>query len=102
MTEHPHTVDERGYLPPMGRRWLLPLYDPLTRLAGVSRLHDGPAAPATIQPRHPGPGVWRTAGGPGMLWGPAAPRPPDAEVIGTAPAPAALRRARRKAKRAGL
>jgi ubiquinone/menaquinone biosynthesis C-methylase UbiE len=99
MTGQHHPVDERNYLPPMGRRWLLPLYDPLTRLAGVSRLHDGLADRATIQPGHR---VLEIGCGTGNLLVTVARRHPDAEVIGIDPDPAALRRARRKAKRAGL
>ena len=97
MTERHHTVDERNYLPPMGRRWLLPLYDPLTRLAGVSRLHNGLADRATIQPGHR---VLEIGCGTGNLLITVARRHPAAEVIGIDPDPAALRRARRKANRA--
>jgi ubiquinone/menaquinone biosynthesis C-methylase UbiE len=99
MTERHHTVGERNYLPPMGRRWLLPLYDPLTRLAGVSRLHDGLADRANIQSGHR---VLEIGCGTGTLLVSIARRHPDAEVIGIDPDPAALRRARRKAARAGL
>ncbi len=52
MTEHPHTVDDRHFLPPMGRRWLLPLYDPLTRLGGMPRVHAGLLDRAGIRPGH--------------------------------------------------
>jgi ubiquinone/menaquinone biosynthesis C-methylase UbiE len=99
MTEHHHTVEQRSYLPPMGRRWLLPLYDPLTRLAGVSRLHDGLADRATIQPGHR---VLEIGCGTGNLLLTIARRHPDTVVIGIDPDPAALRRARRKAARARL
>jgi ubiquinone/menaquinone biosynthesis C-methylase UbiE len=99
MTDHHHTVDQRSYLPPMGRRWLLPLYDPLTRLAGVSRLHGGLADRATIQPGHR---VLEIGCGTGNLLLTVARRHPGVEVIGIDPDPAALRRARRKAARAGL
>ena len=99
MTERHHTVDDRSYLPPMGRRWLLPLYDPLTRLAGVSGLHDGLADRATIQPGHR---VLEIGCGTGNLLVTVARRHPGAEVIGIDPDPAALRRARRKANRARL
>jgi ubiquinone/menaquinone biosynthesis C-methylase UbiE len=99
MTEPHHTVEERSYLPPMGRRWLLLLYDPLTRLAGVSGLHEGLVDRATIQPGHR---VLEIGCGTGTLLVTVARRHPGAEVIGIDPDPGALRRARRKANRAGL
>ncbi len=99
MIERHHTVEERTYLPPMGRRWLLPLYDPLTRLAGVTRLHDGLVDRATIQPGHR---ILEIGCGTGNLLITVAGRHPDAVVIGIDPDPAALRRARRKAARARL
>jgi ubiquinone/menaquinone biosynthesis C-methylase UbiE len=99
VTEHRQTVEERSYLPPMGRRWLLPLYDPLTRLAGVSRLHEGLVDRASIQPGHR---VLEIGCGTGNLLITVARRHPGAEVIGIDPDPAALRRARRKANRARL
>ncbi len=33
------TGGDRGFLPGMRHAWLLPLYDPFTRLAGVGRVH---------------------------------------------------------------
>jgi ubiquinone/menaquinone biosynthesis C-methylase UbiE len=87
------------YLPGMGRDWLLPLYDPLTRLAGAARLHEGLADRANIQPGHR---VLEIGCGTGNLLLTVARRHPDAAVIGIDPDPAALRRARRKAARAGL
>jgi hypothetical protein len=61
MTAHQHTAGERPYLPPMGRRWLLPLYDPMTRLAGVSRVHEELAGRADLRP---GSGPWRSGAAP--------------------------------------
>lgn len=99
MTEHPHTVDERHYLPPMGRRWLLPLYDPLTRLAGMRRVHTGLVDRADLQPGHR---ILEIGCGTGNLLLAVARRRPSTQLIGIDPDPAALRRARRKADRAGL
>jgi SAM-dependent methyltransferase len=99
MTDRPPTIHDRNYLPPMGRRWLLPLYDPLTRLAGISRLHGGLLDRADLQPGHR---VVEIGCGTGNLLLAAARRQPSAEVMGIDPDPAALRRARRKAVRAKL
>jgi ubiquinone/menaquinone biosynthesis C-methylase UbiE len=98
MTERPATLDHRHYLPPMGRRWLLPLYDPLTRLAGMRRVHDGLVDRADIRPGHR---VLEIGCGTGNLLLTVARREPGAELTGIDPDPDALRRARRKARRAG-
>jgi SAM-dependent methyltransferase len=87
------------YLPAMGRRWLLPLYDPLTRLLGARRVHGKLLDQAGISP---GARVLEIGCGTGNLLLLAKRRCPDAEVIGLDPDPAALRLARRKAGRAGL
>jgi ubiquinone/menaquinone biosynthesis C-methylase UbiE len=99
MLRHAHATDERHYLPAMGRRWLLPLYDPLTRLAGMSRVHDGLIARADLRP---GQRILEIGCGTGTLLLAVARRQPGAQTIGIDPDPAALRRARRKADRAGL
>ena len=44
------TVDDREYLPAMGRTALLPLYDPFTRLLGVRDAHWRLVAQAGIEP----------------------------------------------------
>jgi len=99
MTEHPHAVDGQHYLPPMGVRWLLPLYDPLTRLAGMRRVHSGLVDRADIRPGHR---VLEIGCGTGNLLLAVARRRPSTQLMGIDPDPAALRRARRKADRAGL
>jgi len=99
MTAPQHTAGDRPYLPPMGRRWLLPLYDPFTRLAGVSRVHDELAARADLRP---GQRILEIGCGTGNLALTVARRRPDAEVIGIDPDRGSVRRAARKARRAGL
>ena len=48
----PVTGRDADYLPPMGKEWLLPLYDPLTRLVGVGRVHRRLVAAAGVRPGH--------------------------------------------------
>ncbi|GIM91972.1 class I SAM-dependent methyltransferase [Paractinoplanes toevensis] len=92
-------MTERDYLPAMGRHSLLFLYDPCTRLAGVGRLHDELLDRAAVRPGHR---VLEIGCGTGNLVLRLARRTPGAEVLGTDPDPAALRRGRRKAARRGL
>jgi len=99
MTAHQHTAGDRPYLPPMGRRWLLPLYDPMTRLAGVARVHEELAGRADLRP---GQRILEIGCGTGNLLLTVARRRPDAEVIGIDPDRGSVRRAARKARRAGL
>jgi ubiquinone/menaquinone biosynthesis C-methylase UbiE len=105
MTDHPAPpVAGTGgaaphYLPAMGRQWLLPLYDPFTRLTGARRVHRELLDRAEIGD---GSRVLEIGCGTGNLLLLAKRRCPDAEVTGLDPDPAALRRTRRKADRAGL
>jgi SAM-dependent methyltransferase len=89
----------RPYLPAMGRAWLLPLYDPFTRLIGAPRVHGELLDRAGLRP---GSRVLEIGCGTGNLLLLAKRRCPDADVAGLDPDPAALRLARRKADRAGL
>jgi ubiquinone/menaquinone biosynthesis C-methylase UbiE len=75
----PDRHQEHDYLPAMTRDWLLPLYDPFTKLLGVSRLHRRGNLTLRAQRMHP-----------------------EADVVGIDPDPLALERARRKAQRARL
>jgi hypothetical protein len=84
---------ERRYLPAMGRRWLLPLYDPLTRLAGLPRIHRELVEQADLRA---GLRVLEIGCGPGGLLHLVHLRFPDADLAGLDPDPAALARARRK------
>jgi ubiquinone/menaquinone biosynthesis C-methylase UbiE len=84
---------ERPYLPAMGRRWLLPLYDPITRLAGLHRIHRGLIEQADLRA---GLLVLEIGCGPGGLLRLVHRRFPDVDLAGLDPDPAALARARRK------
>ncbi|MFC7546979.1 class I SAM-dependent methyltransferase [Plantactinospora sp. GCM10030261] len=99
MTHQPHLDHEQHYLPPMGKRWLLPLYDPFSRLAGVGRLHEQLLDRADIRA---GQRVLEIGCGTGNLLRALGRRTPDVDATGIDPDPGALRRARRKAVRSGL
>jgi ubiquinone/menaquinone biosynthesis C-methylase UbiE len=96
-TSHAHSG--QTYLPGMGHHWLMPLYDPLTRLIGVTALHDVLIDQADPQP---GQRILEIGCGTGNLTLRVKARQPDAAVTGLDPDPTALRRARRKAGRRGL
>jgi ubiquinone/menaquinone biosynthesis C-methylase UbiE len=87
------------YLPGMGHDRLLPLYDPLQRLLGISRIHRPLVEQAGIRP---GQRVLEIGCGTGNLALLVGLLHPDAEVMGLDPDPKALARARRKAERRSL
>jgi SAM-dependent methyltransferase len=97
MTEH--AAADRHYLPAMGHDRLLPLYDVVTRLAGVRRAHarllDGAGLAA-------GQVVLEIGCGTGNLALAAKRRRRDAAVTGLDPDPRALQAAHRKAARADV
>ncbi|MFW3172984.1 class I SAM-dependent methyltransferase [Geodermatophilus sp. CPCC 206100] len=93
------TGEQRPFLPGMGHRWLLPLYDPLTRLVGVSRVHRRLLEQAALQP---GQRVLEIGCGTGNLLLGAKRREPGVAAVGLDPDLDALARAARKARRAGL
>lgn len=104
MTEHtpagPAGAGHHGhFLPAMGRTWLLPLYDPFTRLLGVGGLHRQLVDRAGIEP---GQRVLEIGCGTGNLLLLVARRYPAADVVGLDPDPDAVARTRRKAARDGL
>ncbi|MEQ4304720.1 methyltransferase domain-containing protein [Plantactinospora sp. B6F1] len=99
MMGHSHTDHERSYLPAMGKDWLLPLYDPFIRLAGVGRVHGQLLDRADLRP---GQRILEIGCGTGNLLRALGRRVPDVEAVGIDPDPAALRRARRKATRSRL
>lgn len=99
MTGQAHAPHEQTYIPAMGRRWLLPLYDPFTRLAGVGRVHDQLLDRAELRG---GQRILEIGCGTGNLLAALVRRLPDAEALGIDPDPGALAKARRKAARRKL
>nr|MDT0659298.1 methyltransferase domain-containing protein [Micromonospora sp. DSM 115978] len=93
-----HTPDG-DYLPGIGLHWLMPLYDPLSRLLGAGRLHRDLLDHADVRP---GQRVLEIGCGTGNLLTELARRTPGIDAVGIDPDPGALRRARRKAAKAGL
>jgi ubiquinone/menaquinone biosynthesis C-methylase UbiE len=91
--------DGRSFLPGMSRSWLLPLYDPLTRLLGVRRVHRRLLDQAGVRP---GQRVLEIGCGTGDLLLAAKQTQPAATVVGLDPDLSALARAGRKARRSGL
>ncbi len=91
--------EQQQYLPAMGQHWLCFLYDPFTRLLGVRRVHHDLIGHAAIGP---GQRVLEIGCGTGNLLLAVARRQPGVDALGIDPDPAGLRRARRKAARAGL
>lgn len=98
----PHAHAEPGgrrFLPGMGKDWLLPLYDPFTRLIGVESAHRKLAEQAELESATR---VLEIGCGTGNLALLVKRRRPNLEVVGLDPDPKALGRAARKARRAGL
>jgi ubiquinone/menaquinone biosynthesis C-methylase UbiE len=95
------TVDdtERSYIPALGKRWLLPLYDPFLWLLGADKAKQPLIEQAKIKP---GFRVLDIGCGTGSMAVLIKRIHPEAEVVGIDPDPAALSVAERKAKRAGL
>ena len=89
----------RRYLPGMGRDWLLPLYDPFTRLIGIESAHRKLADEAALESADR---VLEIGCGTGNLALLVKRMRPQVEVVGLDPDPKALARAARKARRAGL
>jgi len=89
----------RTFIPAAGRRWTLPLYDPLVKLIGAERVRRTFIEQAAISGGHRvldvGCGTGSLEVALGRLW-------PSAELVGLDPDPEALERARRKAKCAGV
>ncbi len=92
-------VADRRYLPAAGKSWLLPLYDPLTRLIGAGAAHRKLAEQAELGSARR---VLEIGCGTGNLVLLVKRLDPQLEVIGLDPDPRALARAGRKARRDGL
>jgi len=89
----------KPYLPATGKDWLLPIYDPLTRLFGVEGFHKELIRQAGISPGYR---VLEIGCGTGSLAILVKKQNPDVEVVGIDPDPGALARARHKAQRKRL
>jgi ubiquinone/menaquinone biosynthesis C-methylase UbiE len=90
---------ERNYVPAAGHKFLLPLYDPMSRLFGGRRVLDPLIAQAQLQPRHV---VLDVGCGTGTLAIAIKQTYPGVEIFALDPDPPALTRAQRKATRAGV
>ncbi len=88
----------KTYLSAAGKDWLLPFYDPFTKLLGVETVHSKLIRQAAISSGHR---VLEIGCGTGNLAILAKRLSPAAEVAGTDPDPKALARARQKAQRRG-
>jgi SAM-dependent methyltransferase len=89
----------RTFVPGMGVEWLLPLYDPLTKLIGLDRVRRELIERAGLQPRQR---VLDVGCGTGTLALLIKRLFPDVDVVGRDPDQKALARAGRKAQRAGV
>jgi ubiquinone/menaquinone biosynthesis C-methylase UbiE len=99
ITSSPPPATPRRYLPGMSRDWLLPLYDPLTRLIGVEPVHRKLAEQAELESAE---AVLEIGCGTGNLALLVKRMRPQLTVAGLDPDPKALGRASRKARQAGL
>jgi ubiquinone/menaquinone biosynthesis C-methylase UbiE len=90
---------QRQFLPGMGKHWLLPLYDPLTRALGVHEAHRRLVELADLRA---GQRVLEIGCGTGNLLMLAKRVQPGVDVVGLDPDAKALARASRKARRAAL
>jgi ubiquinone/menaquinone biosynthesis C-methylase UbiE len=90
---------ERSYIPALGKRWLLPLYDPFLWILGADKAKQALIEQAEIKP---GFRVLDIGCGTGSMAITIKRMNPEAEVIGIDPDPDALALSKRKAKRARL
>jgi len=95
------TMDEaeRSYIPAFGKRWLLPLYDPMLWLFGADSSKRPLIEQAEINPGHR---VLDIGCGTGSLAALIKRMHPNAGVVGIDPDPAALAVAARKSRRRGF
>jgi SAM-dependent methyltransferase len=93
------TGEERAFLPGTGHAWLLPFYDPMSKLFGVGRIHRRLVDQADLRP---GQRVLEIGCGTGNLLLAAKAAEPGTAAVGLDPDLAALARAHRKARRRHL
>ena len=91
------TETHRSFIPAAGRDWLLPFYDPLTKLLGTASALRELVDQADLEPGHR---ILDIGCGTGTLAILIKRLHPKAEIVGLDPDPKALARARRKAERA--
>lgn len=96
---HESSLERREFLPAAGHDWLLPLYDPFSKLLGATAAHRQLLAQAKITQ---GQRVLEVGCGTGNLTLLVKQRHPDVEVVGLDPDAKALRRAQSKARRQRL
>ena len=89
----------KTYIPAAGSVWLLPLYDPMTKLLGLEKARRVLLDQAALRPLTR---VLEIGCGTGSFSLLIKRRQPDVEAVGLDPDPKALVRARRKAERAGV
>lgn len=92
-------MSNKSFVPAAGSDWLLPLYDPFTKLLGMERAHRRLLDQAALQARDQ---VLEIGCGTGNLALLAKRLNPAAEIVGIDPDPRALGHARQKAHRSGL
>jgi len=85
----------KTYLSAAGKDWLLPFYDPFTRLLGIEAVHNKLIRQAAIRPGHR---ILEIGCGTGNLAILAKKLNPATEIVGIDPDPKALARARQKAQ----
>src|SRR5688572_23444463 len=89
----------RTFVPAAGQHWLLPLYDPITRLLGADKARKALLDQADLRP---GQRVLEVGCGTGTLIVSIKQRQPGVDVVGLDPDATALARTKRKAERAGV
>jgi ubiquinone/menaquinone biosynthesis C-methylase UbiE len=89
----------KTYIPAAGSDWLLPLYDPMTKLFGLEKARRVLLDQTALRPHSR---VLEIGCGTGSFCVLIKRLHPDVEVLGLDPDPKALARARRKAERAGF